>query len=109
MVNVHRGNKWNLGALFRTSDISQKTRQHLVQVYSTWMTSTFACACGMMLNSGFFFDGNIVGILSFVLTCYLRYRNNGGDHPIILAFFMGLTAGPAISMISPVVLVQAVI
>lgn len=118
--NGGRGNKWNnLGALFKMGDISEKTRQHLVRVYSTLMTSTGACAGGMVLNSGFLFGGGIIGILSFVLMFYLMYqvhnRNNSEDHRILflvgLAFFMGLTAGPAIHMIaaiSPQVLIQAI-
>jgi FtsH-binding integral membrane protein len=119
--NNGRGDKWsNLGALFKMGDISEKTRQHLVRVYSTLMTSTGACAGGMVLNSGFLFGGGLVGILSFVLMCYLMYqvhnRNNSEDHRILflvgLAFFMGLTAGPAIHMtatLSPEILIQAII
>ena len=69
-----------------------------MRVYTTLLTSSGACAGGMVLNSTMLFNGMIMFILSFALMAYLMYqvrnRDNSEDHRIMfligLAFFMGI-------------------
>jgi hypothetical protein len=44
---------WNLKTIFNTADFSEKTRQHLVRVYTTLLTCVGACTGGAVMNSSF--------------------------------------------------------
>ena len=59
-----QGNSPNWNALFSMSDISEKTRAHLVRVYFTLFCSTCASIAGAYLNAQILMEGFILTILS---------------------------------------------
>lgn len=98
---------FDLNALLKFNDISEKTRSHLTKVYSLLMVCCFVCAFGMYINSAFIASGFFMNLLSIILSVYLIYqvmnRANSEDTRMLflggLAFQMGFLVGPAMHLL----------
>jgi len=55
------------------SDISEKTKQHLTQVYTMLLAMTVVAAFGMYVNSAIIVRGFFLTILSVLLSVYLMF------------------------------------
>jgi hypothetical protein len=69
--NGNSPNNWN--SLFSMSDISDKTRTHLVAVYLQLLFCTGSSVLGAYLNSRFLMEGIIYTIVSIVVLGYCGY------------------------------------
>lgn len=102
-------------------DISDKTRQHLKNVYTLLFFMTFICASGMYLNATFSFAQNFIFhiasiALSIYLMCYVSNPMNPENSRkyalAALAFQLGFNLGPAIHQIAafkPEILSKAIL
>lgn len=103
-------NNWNMNTIFSMSDISEKTQQHLVRVYTTLLTCSGACAAGAVVNSTFMMTGIMWSIMSFMAMCFIMFqitnRNNSENYRIMcligMASFMGFQSGPALNHVAAV-------
>ena len=71
--NGGRGNSPNWNSLFNMSDISEKTRTHLVAVYLQLLISTGSSVLGAYLNSTFLMEGFLYTIVSIVILGYCAF------------------------------------
>jgi hypothetical protein len=87
-------NGWNMKTMFATSDISEKTRQHLVRVYTTLLTCAGACAGGAVVNSTFMINGIMMSIAMFVAMAFLMYKvtDRSGSENSRIGFLVALAA-----------------
>ncbi len=103
-----RGNSPNWNALFSMSDISEKTRAHLVRVYFTLFLSTCSSIVGAYLNAQILMEGFLLSIVAIIGMGFFTYqvtnKTNSEDQRIgfllALTFFMGFLIGPGMHMIA---------
>ena len=101
---------WSMDAIFSMKDISEKTRAHLVRVYTTLLTATATCAVGMWINSTFVLQGFMMMMLWIAAFAYGSYqvRNPSISENmqimwlLSIAFSMGFMVGPGINQIAEV-------
>ena len=89
-------------AAFESKDISQKTQNHLSQVYFNLMACTAICTLGMYLNAATFLSGWVMTIVTIIGMAYMMYKitNIYEDEKTrmgylwALSFCMGYLVGP---------------
>lgn len=97
-----------LSAMFKTSDISEKTQRHLTKVYFNVMGCALICAAAMWVNAHTVFTGFFSSILVMMGMGYLSYKISSPymaetermGYMWALAFGLGFLAGPAIHLIA---------
>lgn len=115
-----RGNSPNWNSIFSMTDISEKTRTHLVAVYLQLLFCTGSSILGAYLNRHFLMEGFFALIASIAVLGYCGYQVSNRQNPedsrkgflYLIAFFMGFLIGPAmhiIQVLEPVILRQAAV
>ena len=59
--------------LFTLSDISEKTRTHLFNVYALLMACTMICALGMFVNTAYIMSGFFMNLISVGISIYFIF------------------------------------
>jgi len=108
-----------MSAMFKVSDISDKTQQHLQKVYGNVMVCALVCAGGMWINAHTILNGFFMSIIVMMGMMYLSYKVSNAYMPEkermgymwALAFSLGFLVGPAmhrIADIDPSIIMNAV-
>ena len=69
-----RGNSPNWNSIFSMSDISEKTRTHLVAVYVQLLLCSATSVLGAYLNTRFLMEGFIYTIVSILILGYCGFQ-----------------------------------
>merc|ERR1712032_1786996 len=107
-------------AMFKFTDLSDKTRSHLTKVYGNVMMSALLCAVAMWINAHVVFSGFFMTILIVIGMTYLTYKictpyaseSEKMGYMWALAFSMGFMTGPAMHAIAdfnPQIITTAVV
>ena len=97
-----------LSAMFKTSDISEKTQRHLTTVYFNVTGCALICATAMWINAHTMFSGFFASMLVMIGMSYLAYKVSNPYMPQgermgymwALSFALGFLVGPAIHHIA---------
>jgi len=106
------------GILFKSTDISQRTQQHLSHVYATLAMAVATCVGGVAIDLRFHFGGilSTIGMLMLAITLAIdQDKTNFQKRLTILAgygFLQGLSMGPLMELalhVDPAIIVTALI
>ena len=65
---------FDMKKLFTMSDISEKTKSHLTNVYALLMACTMICALGMFVNANYIMSGFFMNLISVGISIYLIFQ-----------------------------------